>query len=179
MRKENVFQAIMMVVLIMATTLLIKIPLPTRGYFNFGDVAVVFAGLTLAAPIKRKGIRIDNNNSIWIAFLVGGIGSALADVIGGFAIFAPMTFFAKALECSWAALASTSRGIFHLMALMLGGAFMVITYFAFESLTPSIGMQGAFSEIIPNLIQAAGGFLGGKIIFIASQQIFNKERGTS
>jgi uncharacterized membrane protein len=176
MRKEIVFQAIMMVVLIMATTLLVKIPLPTRGYFNFGDVAVVFAGLTLAAPRKKNGVRIDNDHAIWMAFLAGGIGSALADVIGGFALFAPMTFIAKALECSWAALASTSRGIFHLMALMLGGSFMVITYFAFESLTPSIGMQGAFSEVIPNLIQAAGGFLGGKIIFLASQQIFAKEK---
>jgi len=176
MRKENVFQAIMMIVLIMATTLLIKIPLPTRGYFNFGDVAVVFAGLALAAPRKKNGIRIDNDNGIWLAFLAGGIGSALADVVGGFAIFAPMTFVAKALECSWAALAITSRGVFHFLALLLGGSFMVLTYFAFESLTPSIGMQGAFSEIIPNLIQAAGGILGGKIIFIASRQLLTNEK---
>lgn len=176
MRKENVFHAIMLMVLILATTLLVKIPLPTRGYFNFGDVAVVFAGLTLAAPKRKNGIRIDNVHGIWLAFLAGGIGSALADIVGGFALFAPMTFIAKALECSWAALASSSRGIFHFLALLLGGAFMVLTYFAFESLTPSIGMQGAFSEIIPNLIQAAGGFLGGKVIFIASRQLLNKEK---
>ncbi|MCF7911076.1 MAG: ECF transporter S component [Candidatus Cloacimonetes bacterium] len=176
MRKNTVFQTIMMIVLIMATTLLIKIPLPTRGYFNFGDVAVVFAGLTLGAPIKKNGLRIDNDHGIWLAFLAGGIGSALADVIGGFAIFAPMTFIAKALECAWAALASTTKGMFHFLALVLGGAFMVLTYYAFESLTPSIGLQGSFSEIIPNLIQAAGGFLGGKIIFIASRQLLTKEK---
>ncbi len=176
MKKETVFQAIMLVVLIMATTLLVKIPLPTRGYFNFGDVAVVFAGLTLGAPIIRKGIRIDNDNGIWLAFLAGGIGSALADIIGGFALFAPITFVAKALECAWASVASTTRGLSHLLALLIGGSFMVITYYAFEALMPSIGLQGAFSEIIPNLIQAAGGFLGGKIIFIASHQLLTAKK---
>lgn len=174
MKKENVFQAIMLIVLIMATTLLIKIPLPTRGYFNFGDVAVVFAGLTLGAPIMKKGILSDNDHGIWLAFLAGGIGSALADIIGGFALFAPMTFLAKALEAGWAAVASSNKGLPHFLALFIGASFMVMTYYALESLTPSIGMQIAFGEIIPNLIQAIGGFIGGKIIFIASKKLLAK-----
>jgi len=95
----------------------------------------------------------------------------LADIVGGFALFAPMTFIAKALECAWAAIAGSTKGLSHFLALVLGGFFMVITYYAFESLTPSIGVQGAFSEVIPNMIQAAGGFFGGKIIFIASRQL--------
>jgi uncharacterized membrane protein len=149
MRKESVFQAIMLIVLVMATTLLVKIPLPTRGYFNFGDVAVVFAGLILGSPYLKKGVMVENTHGIWMAFLAGGIGSALADIVGGFALFAPMTFLAKALECSWAAVAGSARGLAHFLALFIGGAFMVMTYFALESLTPSIGMQGAFTEIVP------------------------------
>jgi len=165
--KNQALKGIVLVVVVMLTTMLVKIPLPSRGYFNFGDVAVVFAGLVLGSPVLRKGIWQDNENGIWMAFLVGGIGSALADILGGFAFFAPITFFAKALECGWAALASSTKGISHALALFIGGSFMVITYFALEALIPSIGMQGAFAEILPNLIQAAGGLLGGKIIFLA------------
>jgi uncharacterized membrane protein len=118
---------------------------------------------------------VENTHGIWMAFLAGGIGSALADIVGGFALFAPMTFLAKALECSWAAVAGSARGLAHFLALFIGGAFMVMTYFALESLTPSIGMQGAFTEIVPNLIQAAGGLIGGKIIYIASKSLLVKK----
>ena len=94
---NRVIKAVVLVVVIMLTTLLVKIPLPTRGYFNFGDVAVIFAGLVIGAPFLKKGVTEYNEHAIWTAFLVGGIGSALADILGGFAFFAPITFFAKAL----------------------------------------------------------------------------------
>jgi len=64
-------------------TYLIKIPLPSKGYFNFGDIAVVFSGLFLG---WRGGA------------VAGGIGSALADIVGGFAVFSPLTLLAKGLE---------------------------------------------------------------------------------
>lgn len=169
--RNQALKAIVLIVVVMLTTMLVKVPLPTRGYFNFGDVAVVFAGLVLGAPVIRKSIKEENYNGIWIAFLVGGLGSALADILGGFAFFAPITFLAKSLEASWAALASSTKGISHALALFIGGSFMVLSYFALEALSPSIGMQGAVAEIIPNLIQAGGGILGGKIIFLALNKI--------
>lgn len=172
--KNQALKAVVLVVVIMLTTLLVKIPLPTRGYFNFGDVAVIFAGLVLGSPVLKKGILEENENGIWIAFLVGGIGSALADILGGFAFFAPITFFAKSLEAGWAALASSAKGLTHYLALFIGGSFMVISYYALESLMPSIGMQGAFAEIIPNVIQAIGGLVGGKLIFSALNKIEKK-----
>ena len=68
-------------VLVMVTTLLIRIPVPGGGYFNFGDVIIVFCGLYAG---KKAGM------------IAGGIGSALADLIG-FPIFAPVTLIAKGL----------------------------------------------------------------------------------
>jgi len=58
---------------VVLTTLFIRVPLPSRGYFNFGDVAVIFSGLVLGALGGRHGF-------VWGA-AAGGVGSALADII--------------------------------------------------------------------------------------------------
>ena len=47
-------------VVVALITLFIRIPLPSRGYFNFGDVAVVFSGLVLGSlAFAPAGRRID------------------------------------------------------------------------------------------------------------------------
>ena len=55
--------------------------------------------------------------------------------------------------------------------LLLGGASMVACYFIAEAFMPNIGLQGAVSEIIPNLIQAGGGITGGFLAFAAYRKI--------
>ena len=62
-------------------TLLIQIPSPTKGYINTGDVLV--------------------NLSAWIlgplfGGAAAGIGSALADLISGYTVYAPATLIIKA-----------------------------------------------------------------------------------
>ncbi|MEJ5242775.1 MAG: ECF transporter S component, partial [Desulfomicrobiaceae bacterium] len=83
-------------ILVCLTTLFVRVPLPSRGYFNVGDVAVVFAGLVLGTVARRRPL-------VWGA-LAAGLGSAAADVFGGFALFAPLTLIAKGLEGALAAL---------------------------------------------------------------------------
>jgi len=145
------------------TTLFIRIPLPSRGYFNFGDVAVVFAGLVLGGIISKKRI-------IW-GFGVGGLGSALADILGGFAIFSPLTLIAKGLEGAMAAFSSQRTAMMNYFFLLIGGALMVATYFIGEVLMPNIGYQGAVSEVIPNIIQAIGGIVGGRLTYAAYEHM--------
>ena len=54
-------------VMVMIATVLVRIPVPGGGYFNLGDVVIIFSGLFGG----------------WKAGLIaGGIGSALADLIG-------------------------------------------------------------------------------------------------
>jgi len=152
-------------------TLFIRIPLPSRGYFNFGDVAVVFSGLVLGSMARRK--------KFWWGAGAGGIGSALADIIGGFGLFAPITLIAKGAEGGLCALASGRRKFSHWILLLLGGGAMVTCYFVAEALMPNIGLQGAVSEIIPNLIQAAGGITGGVLAFAAYKKIVKDDRVTT
>lgn len=64
-------------------TFLIRIPVPsTQGYFHPGDAVLVIGVIILG---KKNGA------------IAGSIGQALADLMGGYAIFAPVTLCAKIL----------------------------------------------------------------------------------
>jgi len=161
MKKIN-FIAIALVVLIALITLFIRIPLPSRGYFSLGDVAVVFSGLVLANANKK---------TVLLSFFVAAIGSAMADVVGGFAIFAPLTFFAKGLESMFVNLSFNRSPIIKYTFLFFSAVAMVSVYFVFETLMPNIGLQLAVQEIIPNIVQAIGGIIGGMLTFKAYKKI--------
>ena len=150
-------------VVVALMTLFVRIPLPSRGYFNFGDVAVVFSGLVL-------GQLVGSRKFFWGA-AAGGIGSALADIVGGFGMFAPITLVAKGVEGGMCALASGRPRAARWIFLLLGGASMVAAYFIAETLMPNIGLQGAVSELVPNLIQAGGGIAGGLLTFGAYRHV--------
>jgi uncharacterized membrane protein len=145
--------ALSIVALTCLTTLFIRIPLPSRGYFNVGDVAVVFGGLVLGFMNPGQGV--------WWALAACGIGPALADILGGFAVFAPLTFLAKGAEGALAAVAASRSGAAQYAMLALGGLAMIAVYFIGETLMPNIGLQGAAAEILANVIQAVGGAVGG------------------
>jgi len=159
---------IALTVVIALITLYIRIPLPSRGYFNFGDVAVVFSGLVLGSLAKKR--------NFWWGAGAGGVGSALADIIGGYGMFAPITLVAKGAEGGLCALASGRQKVSRWVFLLIGGAAMVACYFVAETFMPNIGLQGAVSEIIPNLIQAGGGIAGGTLAFAAYQKIVKVDK---
>lgn len=81
------FRVATLAILIAVTALftyMIRIPVaPTRGYINFGDVAIFFSAI-LFGPLT--------------AFITGGIGTALADLLSGYAQWAPFTFLAHGLQ---------------------------------------------------------------------------------
>lgn len=127
------------------STLVVVIPLPT-GYFNTGDVFVLLAGWCLG-PLYGG--------------VAAGVGSAVADIISGFAIYAPVTFFIKG------AVAVTAYCLFvlfrkwikreplaflaHSFSALIGEAVMVLGYFAYESVL--YGLGGAFAAILGNTLQ--------------------------
>ena len=73
----------LMICLVMIATLSIRIPSPfTHGFIHLGD-AMIFLSVLL---LGKKG-----------GSLAAGLGSALADVLGGYAAYAPWTLLIKAL----------------------------------------------------------------------------------
>ena len=150
-------------------TLFIRIPLPTGGYFNFGDVAVVFCGLCLGHSTKK--------HEYLYGAAVGSVGSALADILSGYAFFAPITFIAKGLEGGLAAYSSNYGRVFQFIVLLIGASLMVATYFIGEWWLPSIGLQGAITEVIPNIVQGGGGVVGGTILFYAFRTMVGQGLG--
>jgi len=143
------------IVLVMVTTLLIRVPVPGGGYFNFGDVVIVFAALLGGS---KSGA------------LAGGIGSALADLIG-FPIFAPITLVAKGLLGLLAGLGKDKKGWLSILFPVLGGIAMVEGYFLGTWLMPSLGFAAALADLPPNLLQAALGITGGRLLFAAWQRL--------
>ena len=70
--------------LVAAATRVVQIPMPaTEGYVNVGD-AVIIAGSLLFGGIAGA--------------LAGGLGSAMADLLGGYSHWAPFTLVIKGLE---------------------------------------------------------------------------------
>ena len=72
-----------------AATRIIQIPAPMGGYVNLGDCIVLLSGWMLGP---------------WWGFLAAGAGSMLADLLSGYAYYAPATFLIKGAMALLAAL---------------------------------------------------------------------------
>jgi uncharacterized membrane protein len=142
-------------VLVMVSTLLIRIPIPGGGYFNFGDVIIVFCGLYAG----KKA-----------AMIAGGIGSALADLIG-FPIFAPITLIAKGLLGLFAGLAKDRSRALQYLYPAIGAVLMVLVYFVGTWMLPALGKAAALADLPANLLQAAFGYVGGRLLYAAFMKI--------
>ena len=128
-------------------TLLIPIQLPT-GYFNVGDVFVLLAGWCLG-PLY--------------GCLAAGMGSALADIIAGYAMYSPFTFVIKALDAFsaymvWRLLKKCIRKerldiIPRALSALIGESLMVAGYFLVD--TCLYGFYGAVSSVFGNMLQGA------------------------
>ena len=82
-KTNNLVMTAMMMCLVLVATLSIRIPSPfTQGYVHLGDTMIFLSVLLLG----KKGGTV-----------ASGFGSALADILGGYAAYAPWTFLIKAL----------------------------------------------------------------------------------
>ena len=139
-------------------TMSIRIPTPgTNGYIHPGDAVVILSGIILGP--------------VW-GMLAGGIGSALADLIGGYFIYVPITLVIKGLIALIAGviyqrIGKTSKSRY--TAVILGGVTDIILvaggYFLCESFM--YGISGAAASIPANIIQGVGGLIIACILYPA------------
>lgn len=162
--KKIVFAALLAALACVAT-MIIKIPTPLGGYIHAGDAVVVLAGFLLGP--------------VWGA-LAAGLGSALADVISGYVVYAPGTFVIKAvvaLLAGWIIGTKLIKNEFAkaLVAGIIGGIVMVGGYMLYEAVFMGFGV-GAAANIPMNCIQGAFGAVAGAALYIALSKTnyFNK-----
>ncbi|MCF7913789.1 MAG: ECF transporter S component [Spirochaetaceae bacterium] len=153
-------------------TYVIRIPIaPTRGYINFGDVAIFFTAI-IFGPIT--------------ALITGGVGTALADLLAGYAQWAPFTFLAHGLQGLAIGLVINTGRKLHapskqhkastpvprkpgivslLLAFVLGTLVMGGIYFLTGGLM--VGFAAAATEIPGNILQNVAGILVGTPLAMA------------
>lgn len=160
MQKINVKQLTTVALLMALTvimTMVIRIPMVV-GYVNLGDMVLLFTALVLG---KKAG------------FLVGGLGSAIADILLGYAYYAPITFLVKGLEgliCGW--IFERTGHQKPVLATAPAGIFMAIGYFIAESFMYTIG---AASAGIPGNI--AQGLVGALAAILLEKSVGRMIRG--
>lgn len=140
----------MFAALVCVATMLVQFPIPaTGGYANLGD-GVILISAYLIAPVCSA--------------LAAGVGSLLADLLAGYAAFAPGTLAIKGCVALIAALIyrRLEGGRRPRLAMLAAGipaeAFMVLGYFAYEAICLGEGM-GALSGMIGNVGQGAVGVI--------------------
>ncbi|QOJ78760.1 ECF transporter S component [Infirmifilum lucidum] len=140
-RAVLVAESSVMAALTAVATMIVQIPVPeTRGYINLGDTMVMLSGV-LFGPL--------------VGAVAGGVGSALADVLSGYSWWAPFTLVIKGLEGFVVGLIAQKGGRLRTLAgCALGGAIMVLGYFAVEYVLYG---AGAFAELPGNVFQALAG----------------------
>lgn len=152
--RKIVFSAMLAAVITVAT-MIVRIPSPTGGYVNLGDCFVLISGWLLG-PLY--------------GFLVGGIGSGLADLLAGYPIYIAPTFIIKGLMsvCSW--------GVFRLLggknkvnsiiaravSAVCAEIIMVAGYFIAEAIM--FGVAKSALGVVGNVVQGVAGAVAGVIL---------------
>lgn len=157
--KSNVKSLVMtalLTALTCAATMSIRIPTPgTSGYIHPGDALVILSGVILG-PAN--------------GFIAAGIGSALADLLGGYFFYVPITLIIKGLSALLAAIVYhrvSTKGRHQYPGIILGGiinlSLVAGGYFICESFFYGIGAAAA--SIPSNLIQGIGGLIIALLLY--------------
>jgi len=140
------------VALITVATMVVQIPSPGgQGYINVGD-SLIFVCAVFFDPV--------------FAFVAGGIGSALADLLVGWVSYAPFTFFIKGCEGLVACLLirlfkklKLNKSAGFAVGMLAGGLCMSVGYFFADLLVYGIGMGVA--NLPFNFVQAGANVVLG------------------
>lgn len=140
-------------------TLLVRLPIPgTSGYVNFSDVATYFAGLAFGP---------------WMGLIAGGVGTAIADLLGGYAQFSLLSFLAHGAQGFLAGWLGRGKGLPGLaLAWAVGAVAMVAIYFVGEGLVLYGGWAPALAEVPFNIAQTVVGGLIGVPLFYAVRRAY-------
>ena len=146
-RLKKIVTAAVFAALACAATMLIQIPTLTKGYVNLGDGIVILAGWVCGAP--------------W-GLAAAGIGSALADILAGYAFYAPATSIMYAFK--------ERAFIGHVASAVAAELFMAAGYFLYEWIFITGSLEASLVGIPENLIQGTVGVLASVTVITALER---------
>ena len=158
----------LMICLIVLGTIMFRIPVPmTKGYIHLGDAMIYLSVLLLG---RKNGSA------------AACLGSALGDIIGGYAFWAPFTFAIK-FAMAYAAGSvieihspkyerrTFRRTLLYITGMTAGGLIMCAGYLAVERF-----MYGGWAAAFIGLPWNIGQFAAGIFIALAVYQALSKAR---
>jgi len=159
--KKIVYGAFM-IALVTIGTMVIQIPTPaTKGYINVGD-SFIFLSSALFGSL--------------MGFIAGGIGSALADLLSGYAYWAPWTFIIKGIEGLIVGLMykKYTNEYLRIVFLIIGALWMVLGYYIAGGVM--YGFKTSLVDVPSNLVQGFASIIIGYILIrlISRLELFNK-----
>ncbi len=141
----------MMAALVFVATYFFKLPVSiTQGYIHLGDGFILLGASLLG----------------WASVPAAAIGSALADLLGGYTLYILPTFVIKGLVAAVAVGALRAKRPYWLTVALLAVAelVMVAGYFVTEWLLLGYGLAAAAGAVAPNLVQGLSGVALGAVL---------------
>jgi len=138
-----------MAAVIAVLTAYVRLPVVMlKGYTHLGDVGILASSLILGP----------------FALLPAAVGSALADLLAGYAQYAPFTLIIKgAMGFAMGKWISVKRfSAINLLVLFASAAFMVGAYFLTDALL--YGWEAAIASVVGNCVQGTAMFAGGLVL---------------
>lgn len=143
----------MFAAIICVATMVIQIPSPMGGYINLGD-CFILVGAWILGPVY--------------GFAAGSVGSAMADIMSGYAVYAPGTLIIKGLIAAAAALITknlltarpSQKALSYTAGAIAGEIIMIVGYAIYDSALYGTGFIAALTGI-GNLVQGGFGAVAG------------------
>lgn len=130
--------------LIFLATFYFKIPSVGQGYLHLGDGFLLLFASVLSPTLS---------------FLCAGLGSAFADIIGGYTIYAIPTFIIKGLEAVLIAYMIKKLSTkYYVIAYILGSIWMIFGYYLFDVILVG-NWVAPLAGIFGNCLQAFAGIV--------------------
>jgi uncharacterized membrane protein len=155
MNTRKLVVSALLVAMITVLTMFVKIPLSAFGYVHLGDTIIFLACFLL-------GLKY--------SLVVAGLGSALADVLLGYYIYAPVTFAVKLLVALAFTLLTSKKSsiVMQIIGVVVCSVIIALGYYIFEGFM--YGFLPSAYNILFNLAQ--GGVCGAIGVLII--RIFDK-----
>ena len=147
--------AAIMIALVLVVTMFVKIPIPFGpGYIHLGDAVIYLASMLGGG----------------YGFLVGGIGTALADILSGYASYAIASFIVHGIQgYLFALLYHRKNGLtrfqFILGAFIIGILTVVLGYFITDVILTGQPLAALISAGF-NVLQVAAGSIVAGLLFV-------------